>query len=82
MALSALCVALAGLIRLSQVAVDELFSALRGTLGHLPRSREVALVFDAPTGLSPTRTAPSWLAGPTGSPASTGRSPACTTARR
>jgi signal transduction histidine kinase len=43
-------------VSLSQVRVDELFSALRGTLGRLPRSREVALVFEDPDGIPPLRT--------------------------
>jgi signal transduction histidine kinase len=38
-------------VRLSSVGVDELFSALRGTLLHLPRAEEVDLVFEEPDGL-------------------------------
>jgi signal transduction histidine kinase len=33
-------------VRISEVEVEELFSALRGIVAHLPRSNEVAIVFE------------------------------------
>jgi signal transduction histidine kinase len=43
-------------VRVSDVAVEELFSALRGIVAHLPRSEEVALVFADLDGMPPLRT--------------------------
>jgi signal transduction histidine kinase len=43
-------------LRLSDVRVDELFSALRGIVLRLPRSPQVTLVFDEPTDVPPLRT--------------------------
>jgi signal transduction histidine kinase len=43
-------------VRVSEVAVEELFSALRGIVVHLPRSAEVAIVFDELDGVPPLRT--------------------------
>jgi signal transduction histidine kinase len=43
-------------VRVSDVRVDELFSALRGIVAHLPRSPEVAVVFDELNGVPPLRT--------------------------
>ncbi len=43
-------------VRVSDVHVDELFSALRGIVAHLPRSPEVAVVFDELNGVPPLRT--------------------------
>jgi signal transduction histidine kinase len=43
-------------VRVSQVAVDELFSALRGIVVHLPRSAEVTIVFEDLNGVPPMRT--------------------------
>jgi signal transduction histidine kinase len=43
-------------VRVSDVAVEELFSALRGIVVHLPRSAEVTLVFDDLNGVPPLRT--------------------------
>jgi signal transduction histidine kinase len=43
-------------LRLSDVRVDELFSALRGIVLRLPRSPDVALVFDDPANLPALRT--------------------------
>jgi signal transduction histidine kinase len=43
-------------VRVSEVAVEEVFSALRGIVVHLPRSAEVAIVFDELDGVPPLRT--------------------------
>jgi signal transduction histidine kinase len=43
-------------VRLADVDVEELFSALRGIVTRLPRSPEVAVVFDAPAGVPTLRT--------------------------
>jgi signal transduction histidine kinase len=43
-------------VRVSEVAVGEVFSALRGIVVHLPRSAEVAIVFDELDGVPPLRT--------------------------
>lgn len=43
-------------VRVSEVEVEELFSALRGIVAHLPRSDEVAIVFEDVTGVPPLRT--------------------------
>jgi signal transduction histidine kinase len=43
-------------VRVSEVAVEELFSALRGIVVHLPRSSEVTIVFDDLNGVPPLRT--------------------------
>ena len=43
-------------VRVSQVSVDELFSALRGIVVHLPRSADVAIVFEELNGVPPMRT--------------------------
>jgi signal transduction histidine kinase len=43
-------------VRVGDVSVEELFSALRGIVAHLPRSNEVAIVFDDFDGLPPLRT--------------------------
>jgi signal transduction histidine kinase len=43
-------------VRVSDVRVDELFSALRGIVAHLPRSPEVAVVFAELNGLPTLRT--------------------------
>jgi signal transduction histidine kinase len=44
------------IVRVSDVHVDELFSALRGIVAHLPRSPEVAIVFDELNGVPALRT--------------------------
>jgi signal transduction histidine kinase len=44
------------IVRVSEVRVDELFSALRGIVAHLPRSPNVAVVFDDVNGVPPLRT--------------------------
>ena len=43
-------------VRVSEVAVEELFSALRGIVVHLPRSAEVTIVFEDLNGVPPLRT--------------------------
>ena len=43
-------------VRVSEVAVEELFSALRGIVVHLPRSAEVAIVFEELNGVPRLRT--------------------------
>jgi signal transduction histidine kinase len=43
-------------VRVSQVAVDELFSALRGIVVHLPRSADITIVFEDLNGVPPLRT--------------------------
>jgi signal transduction histidine kinase len=43
-------------VRISDVDVEELFSALRGIVTHLPRSSDVSIVFDAVTGIPTMRT--------------------------
>jgi signal transduction histidine kinase len=43
-------------VRLSDVSVDEVFSALRGIVVHLPRSADVAIVFDELNGVPTMRT--------------------------
>jgi signal transduction histidine kinase len=43
-------------VRVSDVAVEELFSALRGIVVHLPRSAEVTIVFEDLNGVPPLRT--------------------------
>jgi signal transduction histidine kinase len=43
-------------VRVSEVAVEELFSALRGIVVHLPRSAELTIVFDDIDGVPPLRT--------------------------
>jgi signal transduction histidine kinase len=43
-------------VRVSDVAVEELFSALRGIVVHLPRSAELTIVFDDIDGVPPLRT--------------------------
>jgi signal transduction histidine kinase len=43
-------------VRVSEVAVDELFSALRGIVAHLPRSADVSIVFDDLDGVPMMRT--------------------------
>jgi signal transduction histidine kinase len=43
-------------VRVSEVAVEELFSALRGIVVHLPRSPDVAIVFDDLNGVPALRT--------------------------
>src|SRR5262249_55562104 len=43
-------------VRLSDVSVDEVFSALRGIVVHLPRSADVAIVFDELDGVPTMRT--------------------------
>src|SRR5919197_73606 len=43
-------------VRLGEVSVEELFSALRGIVAHLPRADEVAIVFDDLDGVPPLRT--------------------------
>jgi signal transduction histidine kinase len=44
------------IVRVSDVRVDELFSALRGIVAHLPRSPEVTIVFEDVNGVPPLRT--------------------------
>ncbi len=44
------------IVRVSEVRVDELFSALRGIVAHLPRSSEVAIVFEELNGVPILRT--------------------------
>jgi signal transduction histidine kinase len=44
------------IVRVSTVRVDELFSALRGIVTHLPRSTEVAIVFEEINGVPALRT--------------------------
>jgi signal transduction histidine kinase len=39
------------IVRVSEVRVDELFSALRGIVAHLPRSSDVAVVFEELNGV-------------------------------
>lgn len=43
-------------VRLSDVSVDEVFSALRGIVVHLPRSADVTIVFDELNGVPTMRT--------------------------
>ena len=43
-------------VRLSDVSVDEVFSALRGIVVHLPRSADVTIVFDELNGVPTLRT--------------------------
>jgi signal transduction histidine kinase len=43
-------------VRVSEVAVEELFSALRGIVVHLPRSAEVTIVFEELNGVPRLRT--------------------------
>ena len=43
-------------VRVGEVSVEELFSALRGIVAHLPRADEVAIVFDDLDGVPPLRT--------------------------
>jgi signal transduction histidine kinase len=43
-------------VRVSDVEVEELFSALRGIVAHLPRAAEVAIVFEGTDGVPPLRT--------------------------
>jgi signal transduction histidine kinase len=43
-------------VRVSEVSVDELFSALRGIVVHLPRSTQVSIVFEDLNGVPPMRT--------------------------
>jgi signal transduction histidine kinase len=43
-------------VRVSDVAVEELFSALRGIVVHLPRPADVAIVFEDLDGIPPLRT--------------------------
>jgi signal transduction histidine kinase len=43
-------------VRVGDVAVAELFSALRGIVVHLPRSPDVTIVFDDLNGIPPLRT--------------------------
>jgi signal transduction histidine kinase len=43
-------------VRVSDVDVEEVFSALRGIVAHLPRSGEVAIVFDGVNGVPTLRT--------------------------
>jgi signal transduction histidine kinase len=43
-------------VRITEVHVDELFSALRGIVVHLPRSPEVTVVFEELNGVPPLRT--------------------------
>jgi signal transduction histidine kinase len=44
------------IVRVSDVRVDELFSALRGIVAHLPRSSDVAVVFEELNGVPVLRT--------------------------
>jgi signal transduction histidine kinase len=44
------------IVRVSEVRVDEIFSALRGIVAHLPRSPEVAIVFEELNGVPALRT--------------------------
>jgi signal transduction histidine kinase len=43
-------------VRVGEVAVAELFSALRGIVVHLPRSPDVTIIFDDLNGIPPLRT--------------------------
>jgi signal transduction histidine kinase len=43
-------------VRLSDVAIEELFSALRGIVVHLPRSADVTIAFDDLAAVPPLRT--------------------------
>ena len=43
-------------VRVSEVRVDELFSAVRGIVAHLPRSPDVAVIFEIVRGIPPLRT--------------------------
>jgi signal transduction histidine kinase len=43
-------------VRLSDVSTEELFGALRGIVGRLPRSHDVVIVFEEPPGVPPLRT--------------------------
>jgi signal transduction histidine kinase len=43
-------------VRIADVEVEEIFSALRGIVAHLPRSGEVAIVFEAVNGVPTLRT--------------------------
>jgi signal transduction histidine kinase len=44
------------IVRVARVEVEELFSALRGIVAHLPRSPEVAIVFEHSNGVPALRT--------------------------
>jgi signal transduction histidine kinase len=44
------------IVRVSEVRVDELFSALRGIVAHLPRSDDVVVVFEDADRVPPLRT--------------------------
>jgi signal transduction histidine kinase len=44
------------IVRVTDVRVDELFSALRGIVAHLPRSSRVSVVFDDSNGVPTMRT--------------------------